>query len=125
MDAQRRPPKDLGRVQTAGLLLMGLAHNGVVASAGAALAGFGYSLVYPGFGVEAVRNSSPESQGLITGIYTVFLDIAMAAGSPALGWVADLKGLKAVFVVSAGVTLGAATIGLQLLRTRSLLSVRR
>lgn len=105
-------------VQTAGLLLMGLARNGVVASAGAALAGFGYSLVYPGFGVEAVRNSSPESRGLIMGIYTVFLDIAMAVGSPALGWVADLKGLNSVFVVSASVTLCAAAIGFQLLRPR-------
>lgn len=54
-------------VQAAGLLLMGLARNGVVASTGAALAGFGYSLVYPGFGVEAVRNSSPETRGMIMG----------------------------------------------------------
>ncbi|MGO4175823.1 arabinose transporter [Bosea sp. TAF32] len=105
-------------VQTAGLLLMGLASNGFVASAGAALAGFGYSLVYPGFGVEAVRNSSPETRGLVIGIYTVFLDIAMAVGSPALGWVAEIKGLNAVFIAGAGVTLCAAAVGLPLLRSR-------
>uniref|UniRef100_A0A9E7ZS60 Arabinose transporter n=1 Tax=Bosea sp. NBC_00436 TaxID=2969620 RepID=A0A9E7ZS60_9HYPH len=105
-------------VQAAGLLLIGLACNGIVASAGAALAGFGYALVYPGFGVEAIRGSSPENRGLIMGIYTVFLDIAMAAGSPALGWVAGLKGLNAVFIASAGVSLCATAISFQLLRSR-------
>lgn len=103
-------------VQAAGLLLMGLASNRFVASAGAALAGFGYSLVYPGFGVEAVRNSSPESRGLIMGIYTVFLDIAMAAGGPALGWIAGMEGLGAVFITSSALTLCAAAIALRLLR---------
>jgi MFS family permease len=103
-------------VQAAGLLLMGLARSSALASAGAALAGFGYSLVYPGFGVEAVRNSSPETRGLIMGIYTVFLDVAMALASPALGWIADLNGLNAVFVVSAGVTLSAAAVSLRLLQ---------
>lgn len=103
-------------VQAAGLLLMGLARNGFVASAGAALAGFGYSLVYPGFGVEAVRNSSPESRGMIMGIYTVFLDIAMAMGSPVLGWIAETEGLNGVFIASAGVTVAAAAIALRLIR---------
>jgi MFS family permease len=41
-------------VQAAGLLLMSLAKAALLAAAGAALAGFGYSLVYPGLGVEAV-----------------------------------------------------------------------
>lgn len=103
-------------VQAAGLLLVGLARNGMLASAGAALAGFGYSLVYPGFGVEAVRGSAPETRGLIMGLYTVFLDVAMAVGSPALGWIAALFGLNSVFVVSSCVALSAAAIAVRLLR---------
>lgn len=103
-------------VQAAGLLLVGLARNGGLASTGAALAGFGYSLVYPGFGVEAVRGSSPETRGLIMGIYTVFLDVAMAVGSPALGWIAALGGLNSVFVVSSCVTLSAAALAVRLLQ---------
>jgi MFS family permease len=101
-------------VQSAGLVLMGLGRSAVTASLGAALAGLGYSLVYPGLGVEAVRDTSPENRGLAMGIYTVFLDIAMAIGSPALGWVADWNGLSTVFIVSAGVTLGTAAIALRL-----------
>lgn len=102
-------------VQSAGLFVMGLAPDGLVASLGAALAGLGYSLVYPGLGVEAVRGTSPENCGLAMGIYTAFLDVAMAVGSPALGWVADRDGLSAVFVVSAGVTFCTAGIALRLL----------
>jgi MFS family permease len=103
-------------VQSAGLLVMGFAQGPVMAAAGAAVAGLGYSLVYPGLGVEAVRGTSPESRGLAMGIYTVFLDVAMALGSPALGWIADGEGLSAVFVVSAGVTVCAAAVASELRR---------
>jgi predicted MFS family arabinose efflux permease len=85
-----------------------------MASVGAALAGFGYSLVYPGLGVEAVRGTSPENRGLAMGIHTVFLDVAIAIGSPALGWVADGNGLNVVFLVSAGVTVCTTAMALHL-----------
>lgn len=106
-------------VQSAGLLLMGLARSSTIASVGAALAGLGYSLVYPGLGVEAVRSTSPESRGLAMGIYTIFLDVAMALGSPALGWIADESGLSTVFLVSAGITFCTVAIGFDLLRRSS------
>ncbi|HVW57659.1 MAG TPA: arabinose transporter [Rhizobiaceae bacterium] len=102
-------------VQAAGLILMGFAQNTMMASAGAALAGFGYSLVYPGLGVEAVRGTSAENRGLAMGIYTVFLDIAMALGSPTLGWIADRHGLNAVFFVSAAITLCTGAVAFRLL----------
>ena len=38
--------------------------------------------------MEAVRGTPPENRGLAMGIYPVFLDIAMAFGSSALGWLA-------------------------------------
>jgi len=40
--------------------------------AGAVLTGVGYSLVYPGLGVEAVRRVPPESRGLAMRAYTTF-----------------------------------------------------
>ncbi|HEX2885053.1 arabinose transporter [Vineibacter terrae] len=101
-------------VQSAGLALIGLARSPATAFAGAALAGLGYSLVYPGLGVEAVRGTSAENRGLAMGIYTVFLDVAMAAASPALGWIAGREGLSAAFLGSAGVTLCATGIALHL-----------
>lgn len=47
------------------------------------------------------------------GIHTVFLDVAMAIGSPSLGWVADHRGLNAVFV---GITVRTAAVAVKLLR---------
>lgn len=103
-------------VQTTGLVFMWLARSSLLASAGAALSGFGYSLVYPGLGVEAVRGTQPENRGLAMGIYTAFLDMAMAIGSPALGWIAGRAGLGSVFITSALVVLCTAGIAARLLR---------
>lgn len=103
-------------VQAAGLLLIWLAKTSLLASAGAALAGFGYSLVYPGLGVEAVSGITPKNRGMAMGIYTAFLDVAMAVGSPALGWVGGHAGLRAVFLVSAVVAACTAGVAFQLLR---------
>jgi len=72
----------------------------VLALLGAALTGFGYSLVYPGFGVEAVRSAPADNRGLATGAYTAFLDVALGFRTPALGLLADFTGLGTVFVAS-------------------------
>jgi MFS family permease len=66
-------------IEAAGLALIWFAINPVLAAAGAALTGFGYSLVYPGLGVEAVRRTPPQSRGLAMGAYTVFLDVALGS----------------------------------------------
>jgi predicted MFS family arabinose efflux permease len=103
-------------VQAAGLGLIWMAHGTLVATIGAALAGFGYSLVYPGLGVEAVREVPAEHRGLAMGFYTAFLDIAMGIGSPALGLAASVAGLDSVFLISALVVLSAAGIALRIMR---------
>ena len=88
-------------IEAAGLALIWLAPGRALAAVGAALTGFGYSLVYPGLGVEAVRRAPPESRGLAMGAYTACLDLALGVGSPALGLVAGGAGLGAVFLASA------------------------
>src|SRR3954452_15427041 len=75
-------------IEAAGLALIWLAPGRVVAAVGAALAGFGYSLVYPGLGIEAVRRAPPESRGLAMGAFTACLDLALGVASPALGLMA-------------------------------------
>lgn len=103
-------------VQATGLLLMSMAGTVVVASAGAALAGLGYSLVYPGLGIEAVNGIAPTNRGMAMGLYTAFLDVAMALGSPALGWIGGRAGLRAVFMVSAAIVACAAGVAILLRR---------
>jgi MFS family permease len=107
-------------VEAAGLALIGLAPDRVLAAVGAALAGFGYSLVYPGLGIEAVRRAPPESRGLAMGAYTACLDLALGVASPALGLIAGGAGLGAVFLAGALVVLGAAVVAAWLLRAPSL-----
>jgi len=106
-------------VEAIGFALIWLAPGRSVAMAGAALAGFGYSLVYPGLGVEAVRRAPPQSRGLAMGAYTAFLDVALGFGSPALGLIATRFGLDAAFLVSALIALGAAAIPMRLLFART------
>jgi MFS family permease len=104
-------------IEAVGLALIWFAPARAWATAGAALAGFGYSLVYPGLGAEAVRRAPPQSRGLAMGAYTVFLDVALGFGSPTLGLVAGRFGLDAAFLVSALIALGASAIALRVLFT--------
>ena len=108
-------------IEALGLGLLWLAPGPVIAALGGALTGFGYSLVYPGLGVEAVRRAPPQSRGLAMGAYTVFLDVALGFGTPALGLIAGWAGLSAVFAVTAIVVAGAAVIAVRLLASAAAL----
>lgn len=103
-------------IEAAGLALMGMAASVTVAAAGAALSGLGYALVFPGFGVEAVRRAPPESRGTAMGAYTACLDLALGASGPALGLVAGHAGFGAVFLASAVPVACAAGAAVRLLR---------
>jgi MFS family permease len=97
-------------VEAAGLALIWFAPNSALAATGAALTGFGYSLVYPGLGIEAMKRVPPQSRGLAMGAYTVFLDVALGFGSPALGLLAGRAGVGSVFLASAILALGSAVV---------------
>ncbi|QJX08434.1 arabinose transporter (plasmid) [Rhizobium brockwellii] len=89
-------------VEAIGLVTMGLASQPIVALAGAALVGFGYSLVFPGFGIAVVRAAPSQSRGMAMGLYSACLDVALAFSGPALGLVGDVAGLPAIFVTTGG-----------------------
>jgi MFS family permease len=103
-------------VEATGLALIWLSPWSALALAGAALTGAGYSLVYPGFGVEAVRSAPAQSRGLAMGAYTAFLDVALGFGTPALGLLAGFAGLGTAFAASLLAALGAAAVAAAMLR---------
>ncbi|HEY7297906.1 MAG TPA: arabinose transporter [Xanthobacteraceae bacterium] len=105
-------------IEAAGLALIWLAPSRLLAAAGSALTGFGYSLVYPGLGVEAVRRAPPQRRGLAMGAYTAFLDLALGFGSPALGLIASLAGLRSVFLATALIVLGTVVVAVRLILLR-------
>jgi predicted MFS family arabinose efflux permease len=97
-------------IEALGQALIWLAVRPEMALAGAALTGFGFSLVYPGFGVEAVHRVPAQSRGLAMGAYTAFLDLAQGLASPALGLIAIGASLNALFLASAITVLCAALV---------------
>jgi MFS family permease len=103
-------------IEAAGQALICLSPSAWLGFVGASLTGFGYSLVYPGLGVEAVRRAPPEAHGLAIGVYTAFLDVALGLLIPALGLLAGFAGLRAIFLVSAILALCAAPIAARLCR---------
>jgi len=97
-------------IEAAGQALIWLAARPEMALAGAALTGFGFSLIYPGFGVEAVRRVPAQNRGLAMGAYTAFLDLAQGIASPALGLIATGARLNVLFLASAATVLCAALV---------------
>lgn len=102
-------------VEATGLAVVWLAPSSTMALIGSALTGFGYSLVYPGLGIEAVRRAPPHVRGLAMGTYTAFLDVALGLASPALGLIASSTGLASVFCISAAIVLCGAAVAMRLL----------
>lgn len=102
-------------IEASGQALIWLAVSPEMALAGAALTGFGFSLVYPGFGVEAVRCVPAQSRGLAMGAYTAFLDLAQGLASPALGLIAAGSKLNTLFLVSSATVLCASLVAWRLI----------
>jgi MFS family permease len=112
-------------VEAAGLALIEGAPLFALALTGAALTGFGYSLVYPGLGAEAIRRVPAQNRGLAMGAYTAFLDVALGFGTPALGLLAGVAGLGSVFAASAVAALCTVPIALWFLRLPARVTLRR
>ncbi|MDR5804154.1 MULTISPECIES: MFS transporter [unclassified Caballeronia] len=87
--------------ECAGLLMLWLAAEPTFALAGAALTGFGFALVFPALGVEAVGLVPPASRGAALSAYSVFLDLSLGLTGPLAGYVAGEFGYGSVFLFAA------------------------
>ncbi|KDB09130.1 UPF0226 membrane protein [Burkholderia sp. lig30] len=99
--------------ECSGLVLLWLAPVPHVALVGAALTGFGFALIFPSLGVEAVSLVPPASRGAALSAYSVFLDLSLGITGPLAGYVAGEFGYPQVFLfaavaAAAGVALSAA-----------------
>ncbi|MBU6418570.1 MAG: MFS transporter [Proteobacteria bacterium] len=101
-------------IEVAGLALLWLAPVPLVALLGAALAGLGFSLVFPALAVEALQPVAVGSRGAAIAIYTVFMDVALGFTGPVAGAVAGHFGYPAVFLGGAVVVLAALALTLRL-----------
>jgi len=85
-------------VEAAGLATLWLAHTEPLAFAGAALTGFGFSLIFPALGVEAVRTIQPQDKGTALGAYGVFMDFALMAVGPGAGAIISGYGYPPIYL---------------------------
>lgn len=104
-------------IESLGLLLLWLAPQPWLTLCGAALTGFGLSLVYPALGVEAISRIPASSRSSALGAYAVFFDLALGLAGPLMGLVANAQGFAAIFLVAAGLALAGMLLGLVLLRS--------
>lgn len=88
-------------IEIVGQLLIWGADTALIAYLGSALTGFGYSLAFPAFGVEAVRRAPPQTRSLAMGAYVAFLDIALGITSPMAGALAGALGVDSVYLAGA------------------------
>ncbi|MGO3742813.1 arabinose transporter [Kerstersia sp.] len=96
-------------IEMVGQILIWTADSALTAYVGAALSGFGYSLAFPGFGVEAVRRAPPQSRSLAMGAYVACVDISMGITSPLAGLVARNWGISSVYLASS-ILVGASVV---------------
>lgn len=97
-------------VESLGLLLLWRASSPWMALTAAALAGFGFSLVFPALGVEAVKRVTEHNRGAALGIFTAFADVSFFLTGPLAGAVIGVWGYSSAFLFALGCVLAALGI---------------
>lgn len=85
-------------LESAGSMLVWLAHAPWVAVIGALLTGLGLSLVFPAMGVEAVERVPQRSRGAALGVYTGFADVSFFLVGPIAGSLIEAFGYSSAFL---------------------------
>jgi MFS family permease len=85
-------------VESIGLFLLWRSNSPSIALTGAAMGGFGFSLVFPAIGVEAVKQVPENNRGTALGVYTAFADVSFFLVGPIAGAIIGWFGYRSVFL---------------------------
>lgn len=105
-------------VETLGHLVLWQAASPYVALLGAAIAGLGFSLVFPALGVEAVKQVPPSNKGAAIGGYGLFIDLSLGITGPLIGAVTGTFGMGYIFLFSMGMVFMGFLLTIVLTRRR-------
>jgi len=92
-------------IEVAGLLVIFLSGSPAVTIGGAAVAGFGFALIFPALGVGVIDRVPPQSRGAAIGTFAVFVDVALGLAGPLAGGLAERSTHAAPFAAAAGCAL--------------------
>jgi MFS family permease len=106
-------------VESVGVLLMWAAPSPWLASFGAAVTGFGFSLVFPALGVEAVKRVPEHNRGTALGVFTGFSDVSFFLVGPVAGAMIGAWGYGSAFLFALASVLAALGIVLVLSKFRA------
>ncbi len=85
-------------VESLGVFTLWQSHSPWIALTAASITGFGFSLVFPAIGVEAVRRVPEQNRGTALGVYTGFSDVSFFLIGPAAGTVIGVFGYASAFL---------------------------
>lgn len=105
-------------MEVIGLSIIALAINPAFTFIGAGIAGFGFSLVFPALGVEAVRLIPASSQGAALGNYGLFIDLSLGVTGPLLGAISTGFGMDYLFPFSLCIVLLGLILAVTILYKR-------
>ena len=103
-------------IEAFGLLLLWQAGSPFFALCGAALTGFGFALIFPALGVEAVNLVPANNRGSALGAYSVFLDLALGVTGPLAGLIVSKFGYAEVYLFAATASLAAVALTVSMYR---------
>ncbi|SEA58243.1 Predicted arabinose efflux permease, MFS family [Arachidicoccus rhizosphaerae] len=83
--------------ETIGLLILALFTQPGFALVGAAVTGFGFSLMFPSLGVEAVKLFTSDRSGAALAAYGLFIDISLGITGPLIGGLIESFGIEYMF----------------------------
>jgi MFS family permease len=101
-------------VESIGVLVIWRAGSPWLACFGAAITGFGLSLVFPALGVEAVKRVPLPNRGTALGVFTGFSDVSFFLVGPIAGAVIGVWGYSSAFLFALASVLSALGIVLVL-----------
>lgn len=87
-------------IESLGVLLMWRAGSPWTAFAAAGITGFGFALVFPALGVEAVKRVPEFNRGTALGVYTGFSDVSFFLVGPTAGTLISMFGYRSAFLFS-------------------------
>lgn len=105
-------------LESVGLLILWLANMPEIALVGAGITGFGFSLVFPALGVDAVRLVPAANKGAALGAYGLFLDISLGLTGPLIGGVASHWGMRYIFPFSMAMVFAGFVLSLVINRKK-------